>query len=177
MELRAPSPIFLSGRACVSYAGGRVLGRFGNDGFAHRSLGAIMPDTMSQGAGRTEDAMHAEQDAPVDFKVRLRYATVRTRDLDRSVRFYEDVLGLQRTRTESGEFVQLNAGGAELCVDLSQSTGADAGEEPALIFAVDDLAALCRRFQERGIAIVDRGPDNRYVIVRDPDGYPICFER
>src|SRR5262249_7358034 len=42
-------------------------------------------------------------------------------------------------------------------VDLSQGT--NAAEEPPLIFAVDDLAALCRRFRERGIAIVDRGPD------------------
>jgi catechol 2,3-dioxygenase-like lactoylglutathione lyase family enzyme len=122
-----------------------------------------------------EDAMPLEQDAAVDFTVRLRYATVRTRDLDRSVRFYEDVLGLQRTKTKKGEFVQLNAGGAELCVDLSQST--DAAEEPPLIFAVDNLAALCRRFQERGIAILDRGADNRYVIVHDPDGNAICFER
>jgi lactoylglutathione lyase len=121
--------------------------------------------------------MPVEEDAAVNFKVRLRYATLRTRDLDRSMRFYEDVLGLQRTRTKTGEFVQLNAGGAELCVDLSQGERADPTVEPPLIFAVDDLDALCRRFQDRGIAIVDRDPDNRYVIVRDPDGCPICFER
>jgi lactoylglutathione lyase len=124
-----------------------------------------------------EDTMPAQQDAAVDFKVRLRYATVRTRDLDRSMRFYEDVLGLQRTKTRKGEFVQLNAGGAELCVDLSRGERAGTTVEPPLIFAVDDLAALCRRFQERGIAIVDRAPDNRYVIVHDPDGNAICFER
>ena len=116
--------------------------------------------------------MSPEQNA--HFKVRLRYATVRTRDLDRSVRFYEGVLGLQRTRTKQGEFVQLNAGGAELCVDLSQDEDAN---EPPLIFAVDDLAALCRRFRTHGIAIVERGPDDRYVVVRDPDGHPIAFER
>jgi catechol 2,3-dioxygenase-like lactoylglutathione lyase family enzyme len=124
-----------------------------------------------------EGTMPVEQDAAVDFKVRLRYATVRTRDLDRSMRFYEDVLGLRRTKTKTGEFVQLNVGGAELCVDLAEGERADATVEPPLIFAVDDLEALCRRFQERGIAIVDRDPDNRYVIVRDPDGCAICFER
>src|SRR5262245_38229272 len=121
--------------------------------------------------------MPVEQDAPVDFKVRLRYATVRTRDLDRSMRFYEDILGLQRPKTRTGEFVQLNVGGTELCVDLAQHERADATVEPPLIFAVDDLDALCRRFQDRGIAIVDRDPDDRYVIVRDPDGCAICFER
>ena len=115
--------------------------------------------------------MSPEQNA--HFKVRLRYATVRTRDLDGSVRFYEDVLGLQRTRTKQDEFVQLDADGAELCVDFSRDEDAD---EPPLIFAVDDLAALCRRFRERGIAIVERGPDDRYVVVRDPDGYAIAFE-
>src|SRR5262245_46019261 len=126
---------------------------------------------------RMEDTMPTKQDATANFRVRLRYATVRTRDLDRSMGFYEDVLGLQRTRTKKGEFVQLNAGGAELCVDLAQGERVGTAVEPPLIFAVDDLAALCRRFQERGIAIVERGPDNRYVVVRDPDGHPIAFER
>jgi lactoylglutathione lyase len=121
--------------------------------------------------------MSANRTTAADFRVQLRYATVRTRDLDRSMRFYEDVLGLQRTKAKTGEFVQLNAGGVELCVDLSEGEHADAAAEPPLIFAVDDLAALCRRFQERGIAIVDRDPDNRYVIVRDPDGCALAFER
>jgi lactoylglutathione lyase len=121
--------------------------------------------------------MPVQQDAALGFQVHLRYATMRTRDLDRSVRFYEDVLGLQRTKTRKGEFVQLNVGGAELCVDLFQGERADAEVEPPLIFAVDDLAALCRRLQERGIAIVDRDPDDRYVIARDPDGNALCFER
>jgi lactoylglutathione lyase len=112
-----------------------------------------------------------------DFKVRLRYATVRTRDLDRSMRFYEDLLGLRRTRTKEGEFVQLDAGGVELCVDLSQAEPAVAIAEPPLIFAVDDLAALCRRFRESGISVVEGGPDGPYVVVRDPDGNLLAFER
>jgi catechol 2,3-dioxygenase-like lactoylglutathione lyase family enzyme len=120
-----------------------------------------------------EDVMATDR----GFTVRLRYATVRTRDLDRSMRFYEDVLGLPRTRTKKDEFVQLNAGGAELCVDLAPSQPIETAVEPPLIFAVDDLAALCRRFRERGIAIVEGGPDDPYVIVRDPDGHPIAFER
>jgi catechol 2,3-dioxygenase-like lactoylglutathione lyase family enzyme len=132
---------------------------------------------MKPGRWPEEDTMSTAQDATAGFTVRLRYATVRTQDLDRSTRFYEDVLGLQRTRTRKGEFVQLNAGGAELCVDLAQGEPAGIAAEPPLIFAVDDLAALCRRFQERGIAIVERGPDDRYVVVRDPDGHPIAFER
>jgi len=121
--------------------------------------------------------MPVQQDAATSFKVRLRYATLRTRDLDRSVGFYEDILGLQRTKTKEGEFVQLNVGGAELCVDLSRGESADEEMEPSLIFAVDDLEALCQRLQKRGIAIIERDPDNRYVIVRDPDGNAICFER
>src|SRR5262245_3633350 len=121
--------------------------------------------------------MPTEQGATANLKVQLRYATVQTCDLDRSMRFYEDVLGLQRTQTKKGEFVKLNAGGAELCVDLAEGKRAGTAVEPPLIFAVDDLAELCRRFEERGIAIVERGPHNRYVVVRDPDGHPIAFER
>jgi catechol 2,3-dioxygenase-like lactoylglutathione lyase family enzyme len=104
--------------------------------------------------------------------VRLRYATVKTTDLARSLGFYERVLGLARTKTET-DFVQLDAGGTELCVDL-----ADDGElDPRLIFAVDDLPALCQQLHDAGVDIVAGGPDQDWVIVRDPDGNDVVFER
>jgi catechol 2,3-dioxygenase-like lactoylglutathione lyase family enzyme len=106
------------------------------------------------------------------LSIRLRYATVRTTDLARSLRFYEDVLGLERTKTRAGEYVELDVGGAELCVDVDTS----GGSQPSLIFAVDDVAALSRRLAEAGIAIAAGGPDAGYVVVEDPDGHQLAFE-
>jgi catechol 2,3-dioxygenase-like lactoylglutathione lyase family enzyme len=105
------------------------------------------------------------------FNARLHYATIRTDQLARSVAFYERVLGLPRTRTEV-DFVQLDAGGAQLCVDLDHNTR----QQPALIFGVDDVAALCSRFADNGVRIVAGGANRRWVLVRDPDGNQIAFE-
>lgn len=51
-------------------------------------------------------------------------------------------------------FVQFDAGGTELCVDLD-----DGGEyQPRLIFAGDDIEALCAQFQHTGVEIIAGGP-------------------
>lgn len=106
------------------------------------------------------------------FTARLRFATIKTTDLERSLGFYERVLGFPRTRT-AAEFVQLDAGGAELCIDLD-----DGGEhQPRLIFAVDDMPALCAHFRDTGVEIIAGGPDQPRVMVRDSDGNEVVFEK
>ncbi len=105
------------------------------------------------------------------FTARLRFATIKTTDLDRSLGFYEQILGFPRTKT-APEFVQLDAGGAELCVDLD-----DGGEhQPRLIFAVDNMAALCAHLQDTGIEIIAGGPGQPWIMVRDTDGNEVVFE-
>jgi len=107
-----------------------------------------------------------------NFTVRLRYATVKTKHLEESVAFYEQALQMSRTKTDA-DFVQLDAGGAEICVDRD-----DGGElNPRLIFVVDDLHALCRALEARGIEVIAGGPDKEWLMVRDPDGNEIAFER
>jgi catechol 2,3-dioxygenase-like lactoylglutathione lyase family enzyme len=106
------------------------------------------------------------------FSARLRYATIRTTNLDEAVRFYEQVLGFPRTKT-SDDFVQLDAGGAELCVDRD-----DGGDiQPQLIFAVDDLQAAYDSVRRAGIEIVAGDPESPYFIVRDPDGNEVVLEK
>jgi catechol 2,3-dioxygenase-like lactoylglutathione lyase family enzyme len=107
-----------------------------------------------------------------NFTVRLRYATIKTKHLTQSVAFYEQVLQMPRTKTDAN-FVQLDAGSAELCIDRD-----DGGElNPGLIFAVDDLPALCRELEARGIEVIAGGPDKEWAMVRDPDGNEVVFER
>lgn len=106
------------------------------------------------------------------FTARLRFATIKTNDLTTSLSFYEQMLGFTRTKT-ADDYVQLDAGGAELCVDLD-----DGGEhQPRLIFEVDNLDAFCAHLHRAEIPIIAGGPDQPWVMVRDPDGNEVVFEK
>lgn len=106
------------------------------------------------------------------FGIRLRYASINTSRLADSAAFYERLLGLSRTRTAE-DFIQLDVGGAELCLDLD-----DGGEfAPQLIFAVDDITGLASALEAEGVEIVDRDQGGQWLMVKDPDGNEIVFER
>lgn len=105
------------------------------------------------------------------FGIRLRFATVRTRDLAGSRRFYEEALGLAVTRAEPEQYVQLDAGGAELCLDLPHEGEA----QPFLIFSTDDLDGLRAHLLALGVGVVEESES--YILVRDPDGGAVVVER
>ncbi len=104
--------------------------------------------------------------------VSLRFATVRTRDLAKARSFYEEALGLRLTREEQ-EYVQLDAGGTQLCVDLA---GHESEDEPMLIFEATDLPGLREQLTQRGYPAMSGFQSNRAFMVRDPDGVPVVFE-
>lgn len=107
------------------------------------------------------------------FSVRLRFITLQGGNLARSYSFYHELLGLVKTGEKLGEFIQLGAGGVDLCIDL-----ADSGDHPLLIFSVDDLDALCDRLRQASIAIdgPKAGCNGRYIMVRDHDNNLMVFE-
>jgi catechol 2,3-dioxygenase-like lactoylglutathione lyase family enzyme len=112
-------------------------------------------------------------DTPRRFSVRLRFVTVRTSDLVRARAFYQGLLGLPSTREEPGEFVQLWAGGVDLCVDIARGA-----EEPLLIFTVDNIAALSEELRRASMAAEGprQGRERQYLLVHDPDGNLLVFE-
>ncbi len=107
--------------------------------------------------------------------VSLRFTTVRTRDLAKARGFYEEALGLRLTR-EHPEYVQLDAGGTQLCLDLAAGEAAEAEDEPVLIFATDDLAGLREQLAGYGYPPMSGFQSSRAFMVRDPDGVPVVFE-
>lgn len=131
---------------------------------------------------------------------RLGHVGIAVRDMERSVGFYTEVLGMQLTEqfnygmdevghgvaVLSGSFVRNDS--THHC--LSIFTLRNAVEPPAqhafglhhIAFEMnssDDLLALYRRFEERGIAIVNArkgGPGNQPRFYgRDPDGNLLEF--
>ena len=119
------------------------------------------------------------------------HTMVRVKDLDESLSFYCDNLGLKEIRrieNEKGRFtlVYLAAAGDE---DRAQSKA----ESPMLeltynwdsedytggrnfghvAFAVDDIYALCKNLQDKGVTINRPPRDGGMAFVRSPDGISV----
>lgn len=108
---------------------------------------------------------------------------VRVSDLDASIKFYRDALGLEVLRSQEypgGRFtlVFLAApGDEEAQVELTYnwdpeelSGGRNFGH---LAYAVDDVYALCERLQSHGVTILRPPRDGRMAFVRSPDNVSI----
>lgn len=116
------------------------------------------------------------------------HTMVRVHDLDASMKFYRDALGLvevKRSEHEAGRFtlVYLAAPGDEDAqVELTYNwPDADGKAEVYtggrnfghLAYAVDDIYAVCQKFVDHGV-LINRPPrDGRMAFVRSPDGISI----
>lgn len=111
------------------------------------------------------------------------HTMVRVTDLDASLRFYCELLGLREVRRhehEKGRFtlVFLAApGDEEAQVELTYnwdpepySGGRNFGH---LAYAVDDIYAACERLRDGGVTINRPPRDGRMAFVRSPDGISI----
>jgi lactoylglutathione lyase len=113
------------------------------------------------------------------------HSMVRVRDLDASLRFYCDGLGLREVRRKEnaqGRFtlVFLSAPESpEAEVELTWNWPSEAGSMPEdygsarnfghLAFRVEDIYALCARLQSMGVAINRPPRDGHMAFVRSPD--------
>ena len=116
------------------------------------------------------------------------HTMVRVTDIEQSLAFYRDALGLEvlsRKDHEAGRYtlVFLAApGNHEAQVELTYNwPDADGKGEiytggrnfGHLAYAVDDIYAACRRLQEHGV-VINRPPrDGRMAFVRSPDGISV----
>ena len=113
------------------------------------------------------------------FKIKdLDHVVLRVADMQRAIRFYEDVLGCKVERTlESIGLVQMRAGSA--LIDLVPAKDGQTGSNMdhfALTIEPLDAAALTAHFAAHGIAIGE--PATRYgaegfgpsIYLFDPDG-------
>lgn len=121
--------------------------------------------------------------------MRILHTMLRVGDLDRSLKFYTEVLGmkvLRRTDYPEGKFTlafvgyQSEAEGAVL--ELTYNWGVDSYDIGAgyghVAIAVDDAYAACAEIKRRGGAVTrEAGPmkhgTTAIAFVQDPDGYKI----
>jgi lactoylglutathione lyase len=116
--------------------------------------------------------------------VRYLHTMVRVRDLDASLRFYVDLLGLvelRRKESEAGRFtlVFLAAPGQEHVAEVELTYNWDDEEYRGgrnfghLAYEVEDIYAACQRFLDAGVTVNRPPRDGRMAFVRSPDGISI----
>ena len=107
------------------------------------------------------------------------HTMVRVTDLEASLRFYRDALGLQvqrRTEVPQGRYtlVFLAAPGdeqaqVELTFNWDPEAYAGGRNFGHLAYQVDDIYASCARLQQHGVQILRPPRDGRMAFVRSPD--------
>ena len=107
------------------------------------------------------------------------HAMVRVRDLDASLRFFRDALGLVETRRNDypkGRFTLVYLAAlenpeveVELTYNYDDEDYGGARNFGHLAFAVDNIYATCRHLQQHGVTINRPPRDGRMAFVRSPD--------
>lgn len=111
------------------------------------------------------------------------HTMVRVTDVDASLRFYRDALGLEvlsRRDVPQGRFTLIflaapGDGGAQIELTWNwdpevYSGGRNFGH---IAYAVPDVYAACRRLVDHGVTILRPPRDGRMAFVRSPDGISI----
>src|SRR5690625_2487859 len=111
--------------------------------------------------------------------MRYLHTMVRVRDLDESLVFYCNKLGLKETRrheSEQGRFTLVylsgpEAKGLELALDddWEPSEYGSARNFGHLAYEVDDIYAVCERLESLGVTINRPPRDGRMAFIRSPD--------
>jgi lactoylglutathione lyase len=117
--------------------------------------------------------------------MRFLHTMLRVRDLDASLRFFVEQLGLRALRRrdhEAGRFtlVFLGTGAAGDAAEIELTHNWDETEPyPTgrffghLAFEVEDIYATCQRLKDAGVTIHRPPRDGRMAFVKSPDGHSI----
>ena len=111
------------------------------------------------------------------------HTMVRVSDVDASLRFYCELLGLEELRrydSEQGRFTLIflaapgdSSAQVELTHNWDPETYTGGRNFGHLAYAVDDIYAACQRLHDGGVTILRPPRDGRMAFVRSPDGISI----
>ena len=121
--------------------------------------------------------------------MRILHTMLRVEDLERSIQFYTEVLGMKELRRKeypTGKFTLAFLGygdeSTNTVLELTYNWGQEAYEIGSgfghIAIEVDDVYQACEAMKKRGGKIIrDAGPMNAgttiIAFLEDPDGYPI----
>ena len=99
-----------------------------------------------------------------------------TRDMDRALAFYIDLVGFPLLRRDGNEWAELDAGSIRFAIHGTDDGGAPA-PSGTVVLKVDDLEATRWALEGRGVPFDDYVGEvegfARFATFRDPDGNPV----
>lgn len=111
--------------------------------------------------------------------MRYLHSMIRVRDLDATLHFFCDLLGLRETRrteSEKGRFTLVFLAAPddkeafiELTYNWDDENYGNARNFGHLAFGVDDIYATCKKLQDAGVVILRPPRDGRMAFVATPD--------
>ena len=126
---------------------------------------------------------------------RILYTMIRVTDLNRSVTFYRDMLGMKELRRENFTearftlvFIGYGDEASEAVVELTHNWDEDSYELGTgyghIALGVKDIYATCKHFSDMGVNIIrkpgpmtyavdETGHKEHIAFIEDPDGYKI----
>ena len=118
------------------------------------------------------------------MKIGYLHTMVRIRDIDESLHFWRDLMGLEETRridNEAGKFTLIflaPPGQHDRPVELTYNWGSDevytGGRNFGhLAYGVENIYAMCEKLQKAGVTINRPPRDGRMAFVKSPDGISI----
>jgi catechol 2,3-dioxygenase-like lactoylglutathione lyase family enzyme len=141
---------------------------------------------MAQTLERPTDEQ-VELKSPVRVK-KLGHVVYRVRDIDRSVKFYTEILNFRVSDVNENGMVFLNACGDHHTIGLAQAAAGEAAQQPDRsqlglghfameVSSLDELFEIREFLKAKGVKIVGegrKGPGcNIGVELHDPDGYTV----
>ncbi|MEM9146756.1 MAG: VOC family protein [Pseudomonadota bacterium] len=118
------------------------------------------------------------------MKTKYLHTMIRVRDLDATVAWFQDFLGLEETRryeNEAGRFTLVflaPPGQHDAPVELTYNWGSEEAYDHGrafghLAYGVEDIYASCQKMLDAGV-IIHRPPrDGRMAFVKTPDGISV----
>lgn len=118
------------------------------------------------------------------MKTKYLHTMIRVKDLDATVRWFQDFLGLEETRrmeSEQGKFTLVflcPPGQPEAPVELTFNWGSeeDYGHGRAfghLAYGVEDIYGTCKKIMDAGLTVNRPPRDGRMAFVKTPDGISV----
>jgi len=168
----------------------QAYSRYRNPTEPAAAAGLSASSHTSNMTGRVQGTLFVYSPADRCHKMKYLHTMVRARDLDETLDFYCNKLGLveiRRQDSESGRFtlVFLAAPGdleaarddASPCVEITWNwdpENYDGGRNFGhLAYRVDDIYATCQRLMDAGVTINRPPRDGHMAFVRSPDGISI----